>query len=285
MIWSVKPHLSEFIAYLRSEKGAADNTIQAYERDLRLFLTQAEPPFCHEKIIAHLAMLKAKGYATSSIARSLMAIKVFCRFLCREGVLSKNIALVVDSPKLWQRIPDVLTIEEVAELLETLEATTFDDARDRAILELLYGSGLRVSELCQLSLYSVDDRSVKVLGKGAKERVVPIGSMAIDALDRYLNWRGHFDSPLLFLTYKGRPIDRFFVWKMVKRCAKRAGILKTVSPHTLRHCFATHLLQMGAELRVIQELLGHANIATTDRYTHLMVDRIQESFKQFHPRN
>src|SRR5262249_29447502 len=143
---------------------------------------------------------------------------------------------------------------------------------------------LRVSELCSLTIYSVDDVSVKVFGKGGKERVVPIGKAALRAVDAYLGFREPFQSENLFLTQKGKVLDRSSVWRMVKRYAKEAGIAKSISPHTFRHSFATHLLEMGADLRIIQELLGHANIATTDRYTHVNISQLQESFAKFHPR-
>ena len=162
------------------------------------------------------------------------------------------------------------------------------DKRDRAILELLYASGLRVSEVCGLKLYDLDDQFVRVQGKGSKERLVPLGQKALQAVDEYLkHCRDRFESEkqlALFVTKRGNPIDRIGVWHMIKKYAKQAGIVKNISPHTLRHSFATHLLDNGADLRVIQEMLGHASISSTDRYTHISRSRLQESFEQFHPR-
>ncbi len=277
-------HLADFIAYLRSEKGLSPHSIEAYERDVRLFLEHYS--YSVEDVIAHLSDLKARGYASSSIARTLIAIKVFFRFLFRENILEKNLSLMLETPKLWQLVPEVMSQAEVLRLLETPNRETFSGARDRAILEVLYASGLRVSELCALSLYSIDESSVKVFGKGGKERVVPIGRAALEAVDHYLvSFRDRFEGDALFVTQRGKPIDRVGVWKMIKHYAKAAGIQKTVSPHTLRHSFATHLLDHGADLRVIQDMLGHASIATTDRYTHVSQARLQEAFSKFHPRH
>jgi integrase/recombinase XerD len=280
----VDQHLDDFIAYLRSEKGLSPHSIEAYGRDIKGFVEKFSPPFCQEQIIQHLSFLKNQGYASSSIARALIALKVFCRFLFREEILEKDISHAIESPKLWQLLPEVLSMEEAERLLNLPFVGTDRGARDKAILELLYGSGLRVSELCDLTLYSVDEEGVKVLGKGGKERVVPIGKKALAAIDHYLGFRDRCPSERLFLSRRGKPLNRGAVWRIVKHYAKKAGIEKSVSPHTLRHSFATHLLEMGADLRVIQEMLGHANIATTDRYTHVSASHLQESFFKFHPR-
>lgn len=207
-----------------------------------------------------------------------MAIKAFFRFLKREGVVEVNVAMYLDSPKLWQLIPEVLSLKEIEALLEISEI----GQRDRAILELLYGSGLRVSELCGLKMQDVDDTFVRVRGKGGKERVVPIGTRAIEALDAYLAHRDD-EQGWLFLSKRGKQLDRTAVWKRIKVMAERAGITKTISPHTLRHSFATHLLDGGADLRIIQEMLGHSSIGTTDRYTHVSHKRLQAAFEQHSP--
>ncbi len=276
--------LDDFVLYLRSEKGASQHTIEAYSRDIRGFLQKFPPPIEQIKIIHYLSLLKNQNYAPASIARTLVALKVFCRFLYREKLIDKDDSQSIESPKLWQLIPDILTIEEVDELLSAPSLDSYEGVRDKAILEVLYACGLRVSELCSLKIYSLDDEAVKVFGKGGKERMVPINKKAMDAVDRYLNFRGEYQSEFLFLSPTGKPLDRIAVWKIVKSYAKKIGITKTISPHTLRHCFATHLLEMGADLRIIQELLGHSNIATTDRYTHVSTSRLQESFANFHPR-
>jgi integrase/recombinase XerD len=276
--------LKEFIDFLRFEKNLSVNTLKAYEHDIETFLKTAHPPFQTSHLIQHLNFLKAKGYASSTLARSLIAIKNFFRFLRREGEISQDISEGIESPKLWQLIPEILSIEEMEQLLEIPEKDSYIGTRDRAILELLYASGLRVSELCSLTLYSVDDTAVKVLGKGGKERVVPVGKKALLAIDRYLTFREIYQEEHLFLTEKGKPIDRVAVWRLVKLYAKRANITKSISPHTFRHSFATHLLEMGADLRIIQEMLGHASIATTDRYTHLSTSHLQDAFHRFHPK-
>ena len=287
--------IHDFLIYLASEKGLASNTLEAYRRDALSFLhflkahhsirdwNQVEQQF----VIDFLASKKARDYATSSLSRNLIAIKVFFNFLKREGVIKNNPAALLETPKLWQLIPEALSPEEIDVLFSQPNVTTKKGARNLAILETLYASGLRVSELCLLKVLDVDDHYVRVFGKGGKERVVPIGKKAVEAIDRYLAFR---DGPedageqYLFLGSHGKPMDRVQVWKLVKHYAKKAGIQKRISPHTFRHSFATHLLDNGADLRVIQEMLGHANICSTDRYTHVSQSRLQEAFQAFHPR-
>jgi integrase/recombinase XerD len=287
--------LSDFISYIASEKGLAINSVEAYRRDIQAFFDSLEQQGItsikeveQQHILCFLAQKKAENYATASICRALIAIKVLSRFLKREGIATSDIALYLETPKLWQLIPNVLSCEEVESLLAQPNTETPLGARDKAILEVLYASGLRVSEICTLKIYDVDDTFVKVMGKGRKERLVPIGKKALEAVDHYLgNYRSLWDSdkqPALFVTKQGKSIDRISVWKLTKDYAKKAKILKNISPHTLRHSFATHLLDNGADLRVIQEMLGHANISSTDRYTHISRTRLQASFDAFHPR-
>jgi integrase/recombinase XerD len=280
--------IADFISYIASEKGLAVNTIEAYKRDLDNFTAFLQgisfSSVTSLQIIAYLSHLKQKGYASSSICRALMAIKVFFRFLTREGFIPSNPALYLESPKLWQLIPEVLSFEEVEKLLNQPDTEELPGARDKAILEMLYASGLRVSELCSMDLYSVDDTMVRVMGKGGKERMVPIGESAIKSLDHYLSFLDGVEQKALFVNDKGKRISRNFVWKMIKDYAKKAGIAKNISPHTLRHSFATHLLDNGADLRIIQEMLGHASIGSTERYTHVSQSRLQEAFELFHPR-
>ena len=195
---------------------------------------------------------------------------------------------ILESPKLWQLIPEVLTLEEIDSLLASPNIKLTSGIREKAVIELLYASGLRVSELVSLSLYDVDDGFVRVKGKGGKERLVPIGQKALQAIDVYLTAvRDRFKSETenhLFLNAKGKPMDRIQIWRMIKRLAKKAGLARPLSPHTLRHSFATHLLERGADLRVIQEFLGHSNIKTTDRYTHISNQQIKEAFYRCHNR-
>lgn len=288
--------LEDFLSYLSSEKGLAQNTLHSYQRDLKMFfafLKQREKTTMDQivegDIIAFLSSLKDESYATSSICRALVALKMFFRFLKRERAILEDRTSHLDSPRMWQLIPEVLTIVEVEALFRVLDVSTEIGARDKAILQVIYASGLRVSEVCGLNLQDVDDVVIRVKGKGGKERIVPIAKTAVSAIDHYL---GSFRSSnvasekqaALFVTEKGKRMDRILVWKRLKLYAKQAGITKTISPHTLRHSFATHLLENGADLRVIQEMLGHASIATTDRYTHLSQKHLTEAFEAFHPR-
>jgi integrase/recombinase XerD len=217
----------------------------------------------------------------------LIAIKVFFRFLKKEGVVTTDLACYFETPKIWQLIPEVLHTEEIDLLLAQPKRDDRIGTRDKAILELLYATGMRVSELCDLNLNDLSDTFVKVRGKGNKERVVPVGKKAIEAVDYYLiHFRGECvdENGPLFVSNTGKRIDRMTVWKQVKLYAKKAGITKEISPHTLRHSFATHLLERGADLRLIQDMLGHEDIATTDRYTHVTGERLKAAFNAFHPR-
>ncbi|HSX12606.1 MAG TPA: site-specific tyrosine recombinase/integron integrase [Rhabdochlamydiaceae bacterium] len=286
--------LADFISYLGSEKGLAQNTLIAYQRDIRLFwkIVQnnslaAITSVQEQDLLFFLSALKEKQYASSSIYRILMALKVFFRFLKREKLLPQEAAFYWDTPKLWQLVPEILTQNEMDKLLSMPQAEDFVGARDKAILEVLYASGLRVSELCSLCIKDVEEEFVHVKGKGGKTRIVPIARKAVQAIDHYLL---HFrkqageQEEALFVTTKGKRIDRMTVWNRVKFYAKKAELSKKVSPHTFRHSFATHLLENGADLRIIQELLGHSNIGTTDRYTQISQKHLIQSFETFHPR-
>ncbi len=280
--------IADFLAYLGSEKGLSPHTLAAYGRDLRSYAKYSQGKQTEEviadQIIEYFQTLKNKGIASSSLCRALVAIKVFFRFLKREKIISNNPTVFLESPKMWQLIPEVLTIEEVGQFLEMPAVETAIGARDKAIFMVMYASGLRVSELCGLNLGDVSDDQVRVRGKGNKERVIPIASAAVAAVDFYLTqFRTEGDGPL-FLSSRGKRMDRVAVWQRVKFYGKKAGISKEISPHTLRHSFATHLLENGADLRVIQEMLGHSNIATTDRYTHVSRKHLHEAFEKFHPK-
>ena len=291
----MKEEIADFLAYLASEKGLSLNTIQAYSRDLEkltLFLKEngqfSLPHVKTDHLVAFLSHLKTSSYASASLYRTLVAVKVFFRFLTREKILKNNPALYLDSPKLWQKIPQVLTQNEVERLLKQPNLKTHNGIRDRAILEVLYASGLRVSELCSLNIYSIGDKILRVMGKGSKERIVPIGEEAINAVDDYLTHvRSMSESErqqALFLMSFGKRITRGEVWRLIKKYAQTAKITKNISPHTLRHSFATHLLQNKADIRVIQEMLGHASITSTERYTHVNRSELKTAFESFHPR-
>lgn len=284
-------HISDFLDHLRSERGLAENSIEAYRRDVLVFhstLAVVSWKDVHaEHIFQFMTYLKAKGYASSSICRRLIAVKVFFRFLKREGIITVDLGRYFETPSLSQLIPEVMTPSEVEALLNQPQPHDFIGARDKAILELLYATGMRVSELCQLRISDLNQNFVKVKGKGRKERLIPVGKKAIEAVDHYL--LNHMQEQTeengpLFRTQKGAPIDRITVWSRIKAYGKSAGIAKTISPHTLRHSFATHLLENGADLRLIQEMLGHADIGTTDRYTHVSSQRLKNAFEKFHPR-
>ncbi len=285
--------LADFLDHLRSEKGLSLNTLESYGRDVLAFTSflegEGKQTFSEttgESIYAFLYQLKAKEYASSSISRMLISIKVLFRFLKKEGLISQDIAKHFETPKIWQLIPESLSQEEMVELLSRPKSEDAAGSRDKAILELLYATGMRVSELCALKISDLSDNFVKVMGKGRKERLIPVGKAALAAIDHYLlHYRGKAESgEPLFLSRNGRPISRIWVWSRIKAYAEAAGIRKSVSPHTLRHSFATHLLENGADLRLIQELLGHEDISTTDRYTHVAGSRLKNAFKAFHPR-
>lgn len=287
--------IQDFLFYLSAEKGLANNTLLAYRKDLEHFSSLLTKKSIHdileikeEDVIAFLAHLKSLKYATSSICRSLVAIRMFFRFLKREGLIEREATLHLSSPKMWQLIPEVLTLSEITALLNAPDPSTYKGARDRAIFQVIYASGLRVSELCGLNLYDVDEEVIRVRGKGGKERIVPIAKSATEAIDYYLlhfrQGKEEGEHVPLFVTEKGKRIDRTGVWREIKQYAKMAKIKKRISPHTLRHSFATHLLEHGADLRVIQEMLGHSNIATTDRYTHISGQHLSDAFHTFHPR-
>ena len=290
---SQDPFIEEFIVYINAERGLAVNTQEAYRRDLsqlRLFALKASrswPPDV-DTVLAFMRESQQAGKKSTTQVRALVAAKVFLRYLFREKHIPRDIGASLESPKIWQTLPSALNYQELDRLLEVPDGSTDEGVRDKAILELLYGTGMRVSELCALSLYDLSDDLVKVHGKGGKERLIPVGRQALLSVDAYLNRvRQQYDSEVvktLFLNRKGKPISRTEVWKMVREYSKKAGIEKRVSPHTFRHTYATHLLDAGADLRVIQDLLGHAHISSTDRYTHVSRSQVRELFRAFHPR-
>jgi integrase/recombinase XerD len=234
---------------------------------------------------------KDKGLAANSIARRLAAIKVFYRFLVRERILNSDPTSLIDSPKLWKKVPDTLSLNEVDALLSEPNLRNKQGIRDKAILETLYATGMRVSEAVNLKTdnLNLEVGFLRCIGKGNKERVIPLGKKAIISLKRYLgSSRTHFlkkkESEFLFLSRFGRKISRQSFWKLVKKYSKEARIKKPMRPHILRHSFATHLLERGADLRSVQEMLGHSNISTTQIYTHINKDRLKTIHKMFHPR-
>lgn len=290
--------IDRFITYLLVEKGLSKATLESYSRDLlryAAFLARCGRPTVSEAdtplILKHLIELRAQGLGTRSRARHLVSLRGFYRFLAQENVLSADPSKLIDLPKVQLTLPDVLSVEEVRRLLNAPQSRNPQGIRDAAMLEVLYAAGLRVSELVGLKLQDVhlDAGFVRVMGKGSKERVVPIGQYAREKLLFYLgNGRNlllkNRASPFLFIARAGRPITRQGFWKLLRRYAEAAGLAKNITPHSLRHSFATHLLEGGADLRAVQVMLGHADIATTQIYTHVANDRLREVHRRFHPR-
>ena len=290
--------LSEFKDYLLSEKGVSANTIDAYNQDLKAFFLWMDAKskilskITHRDISDFLMEYKkkGKGHATSSISRMLATLKIFFRYMLSEGHLKKDPAYLIQFPKGWNRLPDVLTVEEIKKLLE-IPSKKGSGIRNRTILELLYASGLRVSEVIKLKVNQVDLQVgyLRTMGKGSKERIVPISPVTIERIKRYLKevrpkLLKAKDCEFLFLTRLGKEFTRQGLWKLIKACARSSGLSKEIHPHTFRHTFATHLLQGGADLRSVQEMLGHASISTTQIYTHLDKSYLQKIHRQFHPR-
>jgi integrase/recombinase XerD len=282
--------LQGFLAYISTERLLSKNTEEAYGKDILAFLeflkNQQKTSFSQveqEDIFSYLDVLHKKNYAPASICRHLVSIKVFFRFLRKEGVIPADVSRYFDMPRIWQLLPTFLSYDEVEKLIQSPNKKDFVGARDKAVLELLYATGMRVSEVCNAKMEDLEKDFIKVHGKGKKDRVVPVGKKAIEAIEHYLKFRKSSE-PFLFLSNKGKKIDRITVWRQIKYYAKKAEIDKNISPHTLRHSFATHLLENGADLRLIQDMLGHEDIATTDRYTHVSQNHLKKAFQSFHPR-
>lgn len=293
----MKEHIDNFIYFLEVERAVSNNTTQSYRRDLEKFAKYIAlrkkniTDITREDLVNFLMNLKDKNLSTSTIARNLAALKTFWKFLASEQIVKKNVAAAVDTPKTWKTLPDVLTRDEIEKLLEAPSNRTGSGIRDRAILEVMYASGLRVSEVKSLKKTDINLASgfLKCSGKGGKERIVPVGRIAIEAVERYLErsrskvFQKTQDNHL-FLSKLGKSISRQSLWKMIQKYAKIAGIKKHITPHTLRHSFATHLLEGGAELIGVQEMLGHADISTTQIYTHIDTDKLKRVHEKYHPR-
>jgi integrase/recombinase XerD len=291
-------HLERFDDFLTLEQGASGRTIEAYRRDVERLVDYARtkaaqtPGDISSKLLREFVFhLKDLGLSPSSIRRNISAVRTYFRFLLAEGGVTRDPSERLETPKKWRTLPEVLTVDEISRLLA---APTLDDPlafRDRAMLELAYGAGLRVSEWITIGLRDVllEDKLVRVFGKGGKERLVPIGRSAIGAIATYTReLRPRLEKGagkgVLFLNARGEPLTRMGAWKILRRYVERAGIEKRVSPHTLRHSFATHLLEGGADLRAVQEMLGHADISTTQIYTHVDREYLRQVHRQYHPR-
>ena len=275
----------DFLDYL-AERGLSLHTIQAYGTDVRKCLAALPEGFSKEDLMEYFVQLRKKGYASSSLCRICISLRIFFQFMKKEGYSTTEYPFLYETPKVWQLIPEVLTTEEVQQLLHGVKGPSRLDVRNSALLELLYATGMRVSEVCALLWSDLSETQVRVRGKGNKERVIPLLPSIYDALMTYAKqWGLEKEHTPIFLTHRKKSIDRMTVWNIVKRASKQAGLQKSVSPHTLRHSFATHLLESGADLSVISDLLGHADVGTTDRYTQISKRHIQQAFNTFHPRN
>lgn len=290
--------LDAFADHLALERGLSDRTVSAYHRDLDrllLYLEEegvGEPAAITSTLLrGYIYRLKDEGLAAASIRRALSSMRTYFHYLVAEGVIPSDPTEKLEAPRGWRRLPEVLPVETVVRLLEAPDQDHPLFWRDRSILETLYASGVRVSELVGMRLLDLDLREgvILVFGKGGKERLVPLGGIAVGAMERYLEGlrprldRGEGEG-IVFLNHRGRPMTRVAVWQIVRGAAERAGIEGKLSPHTLRHSFATHLLEGGADLAVVQELLGHADISTTQIYTHVDRDYLRSVHREFHPR-
>jgi integrase/recombinase XerD len=296
----MEDQLKDFIHFLIVEKGLAKNTIVSYERDLKSYIKYFgnveqlknvnEVERIH--IIHFLGRLKEQGKSSRTLARHVASIRAFHQFLLRERVSDHDPSVHIETPKLERTLPKVLNLAEVETLLDSPDTKDHYGIRDKAMLELLYATGIRVSELIGLQTSDVHLTMgfVRCIGKGNKERIIPIGKTALAALEHYVNnGRSHFISKknhdnALFLNHHGKQLTRQGFWKILKKLAQGAGIEKELTPHTLRHSFATHLLENGADIRAVQELLGHSDISTTQIYTHVTKTRLRDVYSKFHPR-
>jgi integrase/recombinase XerD len=285
--------IDAFLLELRVERGLSPLTVAAYRRDLVQFADTAGSAWRSdpEPVRNFVNALRRDGRRASTQARKVAAIRSFYGFALREGLAKRDVAALVDAPRPGSYLPDVLATDQVERILDAPPADAPVGIRDRAILELLYACGLRVSELTGLDLDRVDlpNLQVRVIGKGNKERRVPMGEPARERLHRYLSgpraeWTARRPTPACFVSQRGHRLSREAVWRMVRRWTEAAGVAGHVTPHTFRHSFATHLLEGGADLRVVQALLGHASISTTQLYTHLTGDRLREVYLRAHPR-
>ncbi|GGE38051.1 tyrosine recombinase XerD [Pullulanibacillus camelliae] len=291
--------IRDFLHYLIVERGLADNTIQSYQRDLKDYQEYIEKveriasweKVTREMITRYLYTLKDKGRKPATLARHMASVRAFHRFLIREGIVSHDPSDQIGTPKAERRLPKILSTQEVERLLEGPDQETPTGLRDKAILEVLYATGIRVSELVHLNNEDMHLTMgfLRCLGKGNKERIVPLGGHAVRAVEVYLaeakpRLVKKKDNEALFVNHRGQRLTRQGFWKILKRLALETGIHKPITPHTLRHSFATHLLENGADLRAVQEMLGHADISTTEIYTHVTKHRLKDVYATYHPR-
>ncbi len=304
----MQKYIDDFLKHLRYERNASEHTLRNYASDLMQFYDHVAPPgengnrrnvdlhsIDNLTIREYMSALYEKKKKKSSIHRKIAALRTFFRFICREGILEVNPAKLVASPRIERKLPNHLTIEQMVQFIETPETESVLGKRDRAIMELLYASGIRVSELVGLNMTDIDftNMTVRVKGKGRKVRIVPFGEHARKAIQSYLSVRGELlieadqekvDPMAVFLNYQGTRITTRSVGRMIDKYVKICSEVHHISPHSLRHSFATHLLDAGADLRTIQELLGHARLSTTQQYTHVSLDKLMEVYDKSHPK-
>ena len=286
-----------FLTHLKVERGLAHNTVIAYAADLHRFRQFCAAQGIHQlddvsaaTVFEHLIAISQAGLAIRTQARALVTLRGLFRHLCRQSMIAVDPTLKAELPKSIRRLPEVLAVEEVIRLLDAPDQQRPEGLRDAAMLELLYASGLRVSELCTLKTAELDSQRgcLRTMGKGGKQRIVPVGAVALRLVDSYLDQArariSQRQDPHLFITRLGRPMTRQGFWKLIKRYGRVAGIDKTITPHKLRHSFATHLLEHGADLRAVQAMLGHADISTTQIYTHVSRKHLLEAYRRHHPR-
>lgn len=292
--------LAEYIIYLKIERGLSANTVTSYKRDIEKYLTLLTEKKITQldevsrfEILDFLQTLRQSGAADNSIIRMVSSLRKFHQYLKRESIVSDDPMQLIDTPKKASTLPKAISPQAVEQLLEAPDTTTPLGVRDRTILELMYATGLRISELVNLKLSDMHLTMgfIQTMGKGEKERIIPLGEIASQWLDHYLDGARVYlqdqsveTSEYVFLNSRGKGLSRQGVWKKVKQLALEAGIDQNVTPHTLRHSFATHLLENGADLRMVQELLGHADISTTQIYTHITKTRLKQVYSDYHPR-
>ena len=290
--------IQEFVNYMSVERGLAKNTLLAYSHDLKIYEEYLKgsgvknaDAITREEVTNFMYALKKKSLSTTSICRSLAAVKMFHRFLVRENLAKEDPTNLVETPKIWQRVPEVLSQTEIEAIIRAAQGRSLQRIRDYAILELFYASGMRVSELVDLKLngLNITGGYVRCIGKGGKERLIPVGKKSLEAIAVYCQkvrpkYALKAAADVLFLSRLGKRMSRQCIWMLIKDYARKANIKKNIKPHTLRHTFATHLLEHGADLRSVQEMLGHSDISTTQIYTHVDKERLKMVHKQFHPR-
>jgi len=291
----LNPFLDQYLEHLIVVKGLSENSIESYERDIIYLLDFLDKESIRvqdldeDALFLYFLILRQKGLSNKTLSRMLSSIRGFLDFLIYLEVIDSNPARLFNGPRFSRTLPQVLTRDEVSRLIEGANINTRLGFRDRTLMETMYGAGLRVSETCNLSILDIDFQTgfLNIRGKGDKDRMVPIHLGALELLEEYISfWRSKFSPKVdnVFLNRSGMPLSRQGIWKIIKKYAKLSGINKEISPHTLRHCFATHLLEGGADLRTVQVLLGHADISTTEIYTHVQTQRLIEVHRRCHPR-